>query len=79
MSHSNIWQQQPGVALDMLCAVLQVPEDQLLKYKNHKDHLAAVDADLVSRVTTEFWAAFADVMTQHEIPRQQYVKGFREK
>ncbi|KAL0042386.1 hypothetical protein WJX77_010878 [Trebouxia sp. C0004] len=57
----------------------EVPEDQLPKYKNHKDHLAAVDADLVSRVATEFWAAFSDDMTQHEISRQQYVKGFREK
>lgn len=63
----------------MPLAVMQVPEDQVPKYKNHKDQLAAVDADLVSRVTTEFWAAFSDAMTQHEIPRQQYVKGFREK
>lgn len=75
MSHSNIWQQQPGVAL----AVLQVPEDQLPKYKSHKDHLAAIDADLVWRITTEFLAAFWADMTKHEIPRQQYVKGFREK
>jgi hypothetical protein len=79
MSHSHAWHQQPRVALDMPFALLQIPDDQLPKYKNHKDHLAAVDADLVSRVTTEFWAAFGDVMTQHEIPRQQYVKGFREK
>ncbi|KAA6429373.1 MAG: hypothetical protein FRX49_00767 [Trebouxia sp. A1-2] len=57
----------------------EVPEDQLPKYKSHKDHLAAIDADLVWRITTEFLAAFWADMTKHEIPRQQYVKGFREK
>ena len=57
----------------------QDSEGQLPKYRNHKDHLADVDANLVQRITTEFLAAHSEVMTQHAIARKDYVKGFREK
>lgn len=57
----------------------QVPEEKLPKYENHKDHLAAVDAALVSRIASEFWAVHSEAMNAHEIAKQQYVKGFRDK
>ena len=58
---------------------MQVSDDQLPRYKNHKDQLAEVDADIVQRVTTEFAAAHSEAMAAHDISKQAYVKTFRDK
>lgn len=60
-------------------AALQVPADQIPKYQDHKGQLAPVDASIVSRVTTEFAAAYGDAMAEHDISKQVYVKHFRDK
>ena len=59
--------------------LLQVPADQLPSYKSHKEQLAGVDASIVNRVTTDFAAAYADAMAEHDISKQAYVKSFRDK
>ena len=60
-------------------AMLQVPEDQLPRYKTFKEQLAPVDAALVNRIVTEYCAAYSDAMAAHDIARGDYVKGFRDK
>lgn len=59
--------------------VVQIPKDRLYKYQNYKQPLSPVDAALVNRVVTEFCAAYSDAMTEHDIAKGDYVKGFRDK
>ena len=58
---------------------MQVPEEQLPSYRNFREPLGPVDAALVSRIVTEFCAAYSDAMAKHEIAKGDYVKGFRDK
>ena len=62
-----------------LCILTQVPEDQQPRYSNYKEPLAPVDASLVNQVVTEFCAAYSAAMSEHDIARGEYVKGFRDK
>lgn len=58
---------------------MQVPKDQLPRYRSFKEPLGPVDAALVNRTVTEFCVAYSDAMAKHEIAKADYLKGFRDK
>ena len=68
-----------STAFQQTVIVLQLPESQLPKYSKFKEQLAPVDAALVSQVVTEFCAAYSAELSEHNIAKTDYVKGFRDK
>ena len=63
----------------MLMQSLQVSPESLPAYDTYSDGLQLADDALVQRVALEYWAAFEEIATQHDIKRGDFTKAFRDK